>query len=387
MRESNAVFQSIVDTGNARERAWAYNGMAHNTIITGDVVRASALTRKAIESDPRIVLPRANFAGGEVYLGHDESALAASKAALKAAVAGDPMMVETFLTQSILIMRLQIAEFAGDDIDALDLARKRQAVNDLEGGREDEMVACALLHDLACFRAVAASLSPPTDAATLLSQQAQMQQAYAALGLWDAVMKAAPAFHDRLTKNPFMNGVDKFSDAPLRALAAAHLGETTLAHALIDPTPTDCTLCLRVRGQIDAIAHNWNGGTYWFARARAAAPSIPFADSDWGAMLMRKGDLDGAIAKFATANQKGPHFADPLEMWGEALMLKNRSDLALAKFEEAAKYGPNWGRLHLKWGEALTYVGRKDAARAQFGTAMRLDHSDSDKRDLVKRRG
>jgi len=189
VRESNTVLQSIIDTGDARERAWACNGMAHNTIITGDVVRASAFTRKAIESDPRIVLPRTNLAGGEAYLGHDESALAVAKAALKAAVAGDPMMVETFLTQSILIMRLQIAEFAGDELDALDLARKRQAFNDLEGGREDEMVACALLHDLACFRAAAASLSPPIDAAVLLSQQAQMQQAYAALGLWDTVMK------------------------------------------------------------------------------------------------------------------------------------------------------------------------------------------------------
>jgi hypothetical protein len=31
-------------------------------------------------------------------------------------------------------------------------------------------------------------------------------------------------------------------------------------------------------------------------------------------MLLTKGDYDGAIAKFASANQKGAHFADPLEM-------------------------------------------------------------------------
>ena len=67
------------------------------------------------------------------------------------------------------------------------------------------------------------------------------------------------------------------------------------------------------------------------------APSIPFAYAEWGAMLMAKGDLDGAIAKFEIAHAKGPHFADPLEMWGEALIAKNRSDLALAKFEEASE--------------------------------------------------
>ena len=92
---------------------------------------------------------------------------------------------------------------------------------------------------------------------------------------------------------------------------------------------------------------------------------------------------DAAIAKFKAANQKGPHFADPLEMWGEALMLKNRSDLALAKFEEANKYAPNWGRLHLKWGEALFYAGKQDEAKKQFAAAATLDLSAADKVQLA----
>ena len=92
---------------------------------------------------------------------------------------------------------------------------------------------------------------------------------------------------------------------------------------------------------------------------RRRAPSIPFADADWGQALLARGQPDAAIAKFTLANQKGPHFADPLEGWGEALMAKNQSHLALAKFAEAEKYAPNWGRLHLKWGEALVYAGKK----------------------------
>jgi tetratricopeptide (TPR) repeat protein len=99
-------------------------------------------------------------------------------------------------------------------------------------------------------------------------------------------------------------------------------------------------------------------------------------------MLMMKGDLEGAIAKFKEANSRAPHFADPLEMWGEALMQKNRSELALAKFEEANRYAPNWGRLHLKWGEALSYAGRTDEARKQFALASGLDLSQSDKSAL-----
>ena len=85
--------------------------------------------------------------------------------------------------------------------------------------------------------------------------------------------------------------------------------------------------------------------------------------------MLARGDPDDAIAKFKLANDKGPHFADPLEGWGEALMAKNQSHLALMKFTEAEKYAPNWGRLHLKWGEALVYAGKKDETKAQFTRA------------------
>ena len=98
--------------------------------------------------------------------------------------------------------------------------------------------------------------------------------------------------------------------------------------------------------------------------------------------MMAKGDLDGAIAKFTSANQKGPHFADPLEMWGEALVVKNRSDLAIGKFEEANKYAPNWGRLHLKWGEALLWSDDKAGAEKQFAVAAKLWLTPAEKSQL-----
>jgi tetratricopeptide (TPR) repeat protein len=171
---------------------------------------------------------------------------------------------------------------------------------------------------------------------------------------------------------------------PLMALAMAKSGDAAGAEARIAAAPTDCYLCLRIRGQIATAEKNWVQASDWFAQAVTAAPSIPFAYADWGQMLLAKDDPDAAIAKFTVANQKGPHFADPLEMWGEALMTKNRSDLALAKFTEAEKYAPNWGRLHLKWGEALFYAGKKDEAHAQYQKASSLDLSAADKAELAK---
>jgi tetratricopeptide (TPR) repeat protein len=161
------------------------------------------------------------------------------------------------------------------------------------------------------------------------------------------------------------------------------LGEFGAARALIDRTPGDCYLCVRMRGNIDAAQGKWDAAGWWFDIATRQAPSIPFAYSEWGAMLLREARYDDAIAKFSLANEKGPHFADPLEMWGEALIAKNRSHLALAKFAEANKYAPNWGRLHLKWGEALFFAGRPEESKRQFAIAARLDLSPVDKASLA----
>ena len=171
---------------------------------------------------------------------------------------------------------------------------------------------------------------------------------------------------------------------PLLALAEAGTGDFRAAHAQIDRTPADCDHCLRMRGRIDALQKNASGADYWFAKAEGLAPSIPFADEDWGRALLDRGKPDDAMAKFKLANQKGPDFADPLEGWGEALMAKNQSHLALAKFAEAEKYAPNWGRLHLKWGEALDYTGKRERASAQYQKASTLDLTAADRAELAK---
>jgi len=206
----------------------------------------------------------------------------------------------------------------------------------------------------------------------------------AALGEWDRASsilsgadKAALAFGN-------VNEIRHRYVWPWLSLALAHSNDLKAAKLLIAMSPLDCYLCLETRGRIAALSGDYIGGQHWLQLAIDSANALPFAYADWGEMLIRKGDYDAAIAKFALANQKGPHFADPLEMWGEALMLKNRSDLALVKFEDANKYAPNWGRLHMKWGEALGYVGRKDESRAQYRIASTLGLSVSDKAEMAR---
>jgi tetratricopeptide (TPR) repeat protein len=258
----------------------------------------------------------------------------------------------------------------------------------------------ALAHDLANSRKILGG-APDSDLLTLCCTSFGWQppnfdmpqfEQFVALGDWRAAsndIKAMMSMPHAATIKP-QNGFDAFPNVgstvwPMLALAEAKTGDMTAARAAIGKTAFDCYTCLVVRGQIAAITGNIKQAEDWYRRAITFAPSIPFAYADWGQMLLGAHDYDGAIAKFFLANQKGPHFADPLEMWGEALMLQNHSDLALAKFAEADKYAPNWGRMHLKWGEALFYAGQKDEATKQFAIAATLDLTPSEKSELSKR--
>jgi predicted Zn-dependent protease len=247
--------------------------------------------------------------------------------------------------------------------------------------------ALADLHDGAASRSWWREM-PPLEALVFTSNRvcAQIYSA-TAFGNWNAVVASEPQSEKTiltLTPKVDVNAIFSRQLRPLLALADAKLGNINAAQELIATTPGDCYDCIRIRGEIAAESNHPNQADYWFDRAVHDAPSIPFAYNDWGRALLDRGMADAAIEKFKLANQRGPHFADPLEGWGEALMAKNKSHLALAKFAEADKYAPNWGRLHLKWGEALVYAGRKDEARTQYQKSSTLDLTQADKAELAR---
>lgn len=79
-----------------------------------------------------------------------------------------------------------------------------------------------------------------------------------------------------------------------------------------------------------------------YARAVALAPSLPFAGNRWGLALLARGDTAGALAKFAAASARGPHWADPLAGAGDALAKQGRWAEARVKYDAALAYAPNW---------------------------------------------
>jgi tetratricopeptide (TPR) repeat protein len=103
--------------------------------------------------------------------------------------------------------------------------------------------------------------------------------------------------------------------------------------------------CYRFRADILDGRGDWPGAQKAYADAVALAPDLPAAYYSWGLALARHGDLSAAQIKLQAANQRGPHWADPLKAWGDLLVKQGHAKDALAKYDEALKYAPNWKQL------------------------------------------
>ncbi len=390
--EAMAILQRVGDDPLTapRDRSSALNNLSILYRVTRkDAPTALALERRAVAAYPQTLVIWNNIATLEIEQDHPESLLALA-ATIQDHAAHPPSGYRPLVAATMGAgARMLEAQLRGDYGAAAGFARQAlelaaPAIKD--SYRQTALRMLALQHDgaaRALLDQLPRQVSPRDEAGRAVTRY----QVEAALENWPTLL-ASEAFVEKAYSAPGGHADPRYVFAnllrPILALAKARLGDLAGAQALIAGTPGDCDRCVRIRGMIAAEAKQWGRADYWFAKAVHDAPSIPLAETDWGQSFLMRGDPDGAIAKFTQANQKGPHFADPLEGWGEALMKKNRSDLALGKFEEAEKYAPNWGRLHLKWGEALTYAGKKEEAQKQYAISAGLDLSNEDEAELAK---
>jgi tetratricopeptide (TPR) repeat protein len=383
--ESEAIALPFAGSGNPHDRALAYSALALAAEVKGDELDMLAKSREAVRLDPDNPAAMGWLTSAESDFDHEENALNDAIAVIplwhgsEAAgldpetVAGGPFAFGAFRD-----------EFKGDFQDAVAGFEQAPTVEPQYDTSDSRAEDSARDHDLTKARLVAETV--PKESGGQPSERPLLVQLFIALAAddWSKAIGVGNQADTILRGDSSRIDEETRFLEPWLAYALAENGDNAKAQALIAKTPPDCDLCVDMRGNVAAAAHDWVRAAHWFAIVSARTPSVPFADFYWGKMLMAKGDLNGAVAKFTSAHAKGPHFADPLEAWGEILMLQNRSDLALAKFEEANKYAPNWGRLHLKWGEALLYAGQSDEAKQQFATAAGLGLSASDGAALAR---
>ncbi len=389
VEEGEIIQNSLIANGSPRDRFWAYAGVTTMYASQFDFANAEKAGQAAISLRPDSH-SYYNFGRAELMAQHDEAALAASQTALR--LKRDPDVSEATWATIQPFVECTVAGLKGDYQNAVRSCERAVLLPDAAGTHRQarllQLSEFAALHDGNALRQAYAEL-PSVDDRRELAKRANYEAMYEAmnefaLGHGQALMARRADLERGRFLLPYSFFFNPRTVQPAIAYTLALSGDFAGAHAEIDKTPTDCSVCLRTRGRIDALQRNWAGADYWLARAVQYAPSTPFPYFDWGRTLLEKGDANAAIEKFKLATQKGPHFADPLEGWGEALIAKNQSHLALAKFAEAEKYAPNWGRLHLKWGEALVYAGKTEEAHAQFARAAALDLTPDEKAELAR---
>ena len=388
MEDAQRVFTKLSTSGPQGERAWGYLGLANAyRDLTGPEPALTALGQAA-QAAPWMFLAWQNTGDIDGQLGRLEAALANHRHSEKLLSRPDHGGIRPDMVDNT---RARIRSFVDEDTgDFASAVRLRTGV--VAFGRQGLLgSASALLvesdvadHDITAARAAlnpndTSMISPGK--ATYDNTRAAMQ-IDAASGDWPAVLAEWTRLTEQVTQWPGLQKLVPSEVIPMVAQAKAAMGDLSAAEALIATTPSDCDSCLRERGKLAALRRDWPAAERWFAQAARIAPSIPFADTDWGEMLLAKGDVDGAIARLAQAHAKSPRFADPLELWGEALIRKGDFAGAVARFAEADKYAPRWGRDHLHWAQALARLGRGDEARAQYRAASQMDLSAADRAEL-----
>jgi tetratricopeptide (TPR) repeat protein len=366
-----------------------------NQDLTGDLALALKRSKIAVGLYPNLASGHESLMAAHYLLGHQEDALHEAVLLSRLRLQDQPLPVRE---QSFLLL-VGVGSFFRDasqgDFERIAVEGDCRAC----GPRHTLLTRAefaARAHDLRASRALLAEAEsePASDSdrhgVIIPSVNRVRYFLYASAEDWGAAAVSAAAYGAEITSDPSVSAGMKrvlldIEVTPLVAYAQARTGLGGDAVTSISRRP-DCYDCVRTLGLIAAAQKNWGHADTWFAKAVLLAPSVPFAYHDWGASLLERNAPDAAIEKFKLANQKGPHFADPLEGWGEALMAKNQSHLALAKFAEADKYASNWGRLHLKWGEALVYAGKTDEAQEQFARAATLDLAPSEKSELARAR-
>lgn len=370
------------------DRAWAQVGLANTLASLNDTRAALAAARASLGELPGFAPGLGQLSNAETILGHDEAAYGVNRRWLVALRRGDaPITARASASQSAQLQALN-AQAVGDFSKARAAQARLAALPDYNGASTYAPYIAPIYqagqHELTGARASAEALP-------IHGAYDQASRDYALLMIADAAGDgpAALALADRNLADSLALGTagsifDLTTLIPVKALAMARSGDTAGALALIGTTPLDCSLCLRNRARIAAIAGDHAGADRWFAEAVRQTPSLPFALADWARALLDRGDLAGALAKARQANDLAPRFAEPLEIWAEALLRQGQFAPAEARLRAAAGLAPRWGRNQLMWGEALARLGKPDQAHARWLAARGMDLSLDDRARLER---
>lgn len=387
--EAMAVARATADSNApAEERAWAWAQIS-NLLSAKDIPACRVAGYRAIQLDPNNALAFLNTSNCESFMGHDQRALDLQKRSINLSADGGGGLSQIGIDTGATLNRGWAAYLSADPGEA---ARIFQTpVDQVYGGLEGAMpsyVANSLiaLHDLGG----AARINGAGGDSYLLSHlytiniYSMPDYARAAdLGDWPLALAKAQAGLSILATNPEGPEIAGYARArfvlPNLARTLVELGHGGEARAIAAAFPADCYFCLRTRAWVFGRTGDLATADRDFAAAAAANPRLPFADLEWGRLLLLRGDVAGAEVHLRRAAELAPRYADPRKFLGDALFAGREYEQAAKYYADAARYAPRWGANQMMWGKALWLTGAHDDARGKFAAARAMDLSPGDR--------
>ena len=372
--EAMAVARRLADNGPPSEKPWAWAQIS-NLLELSDLKASADAARTALRLDPNLGLGWLNLYLAEGDQGHEEQALQADQHSVALLTRGGGGLSQTGITIGRFNQPQLLAE-KGDYLGAATMLRGLGASQATYLGLDKRVGATLayyliLNHDLAAARAVPEVMSDNALGEVFTGSGGIIATQYATAaetGDWaaaEAISRDSLA-HARGLKTFHGDNAARVWILARLAVAVAHQGRAAEAAQLIADTPLDCAHCLVARGVVASLAGDRAGAAHWFAEAARLSPSLPWAQLEWGRMLLAAGDTDSAFTQLNVAVARASRYADVIELMGEALLAKGDAAGAAERFQAAAVLAPRWGRNRLMWGIALARAGKAEQAHAQW---------------------
>jgi Flp pilus assembly protein TadD len=147
-------------------------------------------------------------------------------------------------------------------------------------------------------------------------------------------------------------------------------GETLWKH-VIDNTSNNYTAHYSLGSEL-LRKHQLDPAVAEFDKALRINPDYADAEMNLGVAFLQKGDLDGAISHTQKAVQIDPKYFEAQYNLGNLLLERGQPDQAISHYQEAVAARPNYAQAHNSLAVALAQKGQLDQAVAEFEEALRL---------------
>jgi tetratricopeptide (TPR) repeat protein len=123
----------------------------------------------------------------------------------------------------------------------------------------------------------------------------------------------------------------------------------------------------------------WRDSETLWTHTLACTSDNLMGHNNLGAVLLQKGNVDGAMVHFQTALQINPDYAEAHYNFGMALNRMGNVDEAIAQYQTALQLKPGYAKVHNNLGNALLQKGNVNEAIAQYQTALQIkpDYADA----------